>query len=72
MLVLSRRIAEAIVLSNGVRVVIADITSGRVKLGIEAPQDVTVLREELLKRRPQECNGQAISQLSQIDSIRSG
>jgi carbon storage regulator len=53
MLVLRRKAKEGIVLSENIRVVILAIEGGRVKIGIEAPRGITVVREELLRRQPQ-------------------
>ena len=53
MLVLSRRIGEEIVIDNVIRVKIVDVQGNRVKLGITAPQDVTVHREEIQRQRMQ-------------------
>lgn len=50
MLMLSRHVDEAIVLSIGgqsVRVVVYRLTTNRVVLGFDAPLDVVILREEL-------------------------
>ena len=53
MLVLRRKAKEGIVLSENIRVVILAVEGGRVKIGIEAPRGITVVREELLRRQPQ-------------------
>ncbi len=47
MLVLSRRENERIKLGNSIVVTVVRITGDRVRIGIEAPPDVLVLREEL-------------------------
>jgi carbon storage regulator len=48
MLVLARRVEEALVLDNGrIRISVLEVTGGRVKLGIEAPATVAVRREEV-------------------------
>lgn len=60
MLVLSRKVNQRIVLSNGITVTVIALKGEAVRLGIEAPKDVLILRDELQKRRPQ-C--EAISQL---------
>ncbi len=53
MLVLSRRPNEKIVLPGlGVTVQVVSVRPGVVRLGIEAPSGVRVLREELLQRPP--------------------
>ena len=50
MLVLSRREDESIVINGNIKVVVASIQGGRVRLGIEAPQDVPVHRQEVKNR----------------------
>ena len=52
MLVLSRKSQEAIVIGANIRVVILEIVGGRVRLGIQAPDGVTIRREELPPRPP--------------------
>jgi carbon storage regulator CsrA len=52
MLVLSRRLHEKIVLPGiGAIIEVVAIKPGVVRLGIEAPRDVTVLREEVTSQR---------------------
>ena len=48
MLALSRKQNQAIVLDNGVRIQVVRLAGNRVTIGILAPSDVTILREELL------------------------
>ena len=50
MLVLTRRLGEAITIGEEVRVVIVDIDGNQVKLGIEAPRHIEIYREELYER----------------------
>jgi carbon storage regulator len=47
MLVLSRRESERIKLGNSIVLTVIRVSGDRVRLGIEAPPDVLVLREEL-------------------------
>lgn len=47
MLVLSRKPNETIVIDGGIRITVAGIRGNQVRLGIEAPLSVAVLREEL-------------------------
>ena len=49
MLVLRRKVGESIVLAGVIHVAVLAAQGERVKLGITAPPDVTVVREELLK-----------------------
>lgn len=48
MLVLSRKLNEKIVIDGGIVVTVVKIDRNQVRLGIEAPGDVSVYREELL------------------------
>ena len=47
MLVLTRKKGQRIILSNGIVITVCQTKSGSVRLGIEAPKDVKILREEL-------------------------
>jgi carbon storage regulator len=50
MLVLSRKINEKIVIDGGIVLTVVKIEGGQVRLGIEAPSDVKVYREEILNK----------------------
>lgn len=47
MLVLSRRLNERIVINDNIVITILSIEGDKVKVGIDAPREVAVLREEL-------------------------
>ncbi len=47
MLVLSRKHNESIVINDNVTIVVVDIRGDKVRLGIEAPKDVSVHRREV-------------------------
>jgi len=48
MLILSRKAGDAIVIDGGIRIVVVQCDRGTVRIGIEAPADVTILRAELV------------------------
>jgi carbon storage regulator len=50
MLVLSRRNGEALMIGDNVVVRILGIDGGQVKIGIDAPKDIAVHREEIYNR----------------------
>jgi len=50
MLVLSRKPNESIVINKDIVITVVAISEGRVKIGIEAPRDIPVNREEVLNR----------------------
>jgi carbon storage regulator len=47
MLVLSRKLNETIVIDGGIRVTVLAIHGSQIRLGIEAPDQVGIYREEL-------------------------
>lgn len=47
MLILTRKMGEGIVLNDNVTIRIVDISKGVVKIGIDAPKEMLILREEL-------------------------
>ena len=47
MLVLSRKIGEKLVIGDNITVVVSRVAGNRVMLGIEAPQEVRIIRGEL-------------------------
>ena len=47
MFVLSRKEDESIVINGIIKIVVTEIQRGRVRLGIEAPQDVPIHRQEV-------------------------
>ena len=54
MLILSRRPGDAILIDGGIRIVVLAADSGSVRLGIEAPSQVGIVREEIVNRIAEE------------------
>ena len=52
MLVLSRKVGEKLVIDGSITVQILKIQGNRITLGIEAPADVKILRDELKQAQP--------------------
>lgn len=47
MLILNRKINEAIVINENITIRILDVVDGKVKIGIDAPRDINILRQEV-------------------------
>ena len=54
MLVLTRKLMEKLYIGNDVCVTVVRLEGGQVRLGIEAPRDVSVVRAELVEDRAAE------------------
>jgi len=52
MLVLSRKMNESIVIGDNIVITVVKVDRNTVRLGIEAPPEVKVFRQELLENRP--------------------
>lgn len=50
MLILTRRLGEKLIIGENVTVTMMDIRGNQVRVGIEAPRDIQVHREEIYQR----------------------
>ena len=72
MLVLSRRPGESITIGDDVVVTIISVTGGQVRLGISAPRNVQILREEVYTVMQEENQAAAdgLSHVQQLDEVQ--
>lgn len=52
MLVLSRKIGETILVEGGITVTVMEIRGDKVRIGIDAPRDINIVRSELVAEQP--------------------
>jgi len=50
MLILSRKVGEAIRIGEDIEIIVTDISQNRVKIGIRSPKNIPVYREELYQK----------------------
>jgi carbon storage regulator len=50
MLVLSRRLGETLIIGDDIKITVLGISGNQVRLGIAAPKNVSVHREEVYRR----------------------
>ncbi len=53
MLILSRKLGEKIFIGDNICITVVDIDRGKIRLGITAPKDVPIYRQELMPQPQQ-------------------
>ncbi len=59
MLILTRRVGETVMIGNEVTVTVLGVKGNQVRIGVNAPKDVAVHREEIYERIKREEDGEA-------------
>jgi carbon storage regulator len=62
MLILTRRVGESLMIGDEVNVTVLGIKGNQVRIGVNAPKDVAVHREEIYQRIQQEQPGTAVGE----------
>ena len=72
MLILQRKVGESLLIGEEIEVSVLSVEAGRVRLAIEAPRDVSILRSELKNAAEvnREAAGEEVSPLSLLDVLR--
>lgn len=50
MLILTRRQTETVVIGDNITITVLNIRGGRVRIGVNAPREISVNREEILEK----------------------
>lgn len=58
MLVLSRKLGERIVIGPNIELRVIDISKSRVRLAINAPHEIAIYRQEVVRRIQDECGSE--------------
>ncbi|MCP4341965.1 MAG: carbon storage regulator CsrA [Desulfobulbaceae bacterium] len=69
MLVLTRKIGEGIVIGDDVKITIVEMKGGSVRIGIDAPRDRKIYRQEVFDRIAEENRDAANWNMIDLDSL---
>lgn len=69
MLILNRKPGESIIIDDDIEIKILESSDGRVKIGIDAPKEITILREEIY-REVEEENKKSLTFSEKYDMIK--
>lgn len=62
MLILTRRVGETVVIGDEIEVTILGVKGNQVRVGVKAPRNVAVHREEILERIKRESDGTSVQE----------
>lgn len=65
MLILTRKEQEAIKIGDNIEIVVTSIGDGQVRIGINAPREITILRKEVIE----EITNSNMESIVEVDSV---
>jgi flagellar assembly factor FliW len=68
-LILTRKIGESLIIRDNIRILVVSLRGKQVRLGIEAPEDVLVLREEIFQRAAREDLEAAAFEMADLEAL---
>jgi carbon storage regulator CsrA len=69
LLILTRKAGESLIIGDRIRVQVVGLKGKQVRLGVEAPEDVVVLREEIFQRLARENLGAASWETAELGAL---
>ncbi|MDO4720379.1 MAG: carbon storage regulator CsrA [Peptostreptococcaceae bacterium] len=70
MLVLKRKSGESLLIGDNIEVRIIEVEEGKVKIGVEAPKNVTILRSEVLEAAKEENKAALSSRIVSKEALK--
>ncbi|ADH60320.1 carbon storage regulator, CsrA [Thermoanaerobacter mathranii subsp. mathranii str. A3] len=71
MLILTRKVGQAIIIGEDIEIKILEIGEGQIKVGITAPKNISVLRKELVEIKDENLKAATVDKeaLSQLENF---
>lgn len=69
MLILARKVGEAITIADDITIKILEVKGGQVKIGVDAPQNISIHRNEVLERIMAENKRAATETTHDLDAL---
>ncbi len=69
MLVLTRKIDESIIIGDNIKITVVDVRNDQVKLGIDAPREIPVHREEIYREIQEENRRAAAQRMADLGEV---
>jgi carbon storage regulator len=71
LLILTRKLGEGLFIGDDIRITVVEVRGRQIRLGIEAPSHVVVLREEIYKRvRDQNLQAAALENVNLMEIVK--
>jgi carbon storage regulator len=70
MLILSRKAGEKIIINGDIEVTVTEIKGGEVRIGIKAPKNISVYREEVYTRIQEENKNAIVAKSPDLSGIK--
>lgn len=71
MLVLTRKKGQSVIINDNIEIVLVDVQGDHIKIGINAPKDVTVHRKEVYEEIQNENKKAALSNVENLKNLTS-
>lgn len=71
MLVITRRKSESIVIGDNIEIIVSEVSGDKVKICIDAPKEIPVIRKELLETKDLNLEAGKSSDINNLEKFKS-